>query len=272
MVIYLDVLLLSNLWINYLLLNATAKWTHRRIKARDIFFAAVIGTASALIIFMPPLPLLVSLCVRIAAAFVMIRISFGKQAHKTLLALTFWFSVQGCLFCGVIETVGTFLLPFGFQIVNSVLYMDISLLVLLFASVLASFIASFSTRRHDMPDTHSLQLHLRIENIDYLLDALPDTGNNLRDVYSGKPVVICSENSLQNWLQDYPDVFEAVAKRKSFRLIPAETVIGKQPLPAFQPDCIALKYADNEIEKPIDAMLAITKVQTAAIVPACCLQ
>lgn len=276
MVIYLDVLLLSNLWINWLLLWATAKWTHRRLPSRRGCFAAMLGAAFSLVIFLPPMPTAIWLLLRVLSALGIVRIAFGKLSPTDWLRQTFWFGILSLLFCGTVYAFGTQLLPFGFTIANSAVYMDCSLLALLFATTAAAAIASFSARKRDLPSVGDWQLHLRIDGKDFCLDALADTGNSLRDVFSGRPVIICSAAQLTPWLQQFPDAETAAMHCKGFRMLPTTTVTGTQLLPAFTPERIALchprKHSAQDIEHPMDAMLAITSEQTPAIVPACCLQ
>jgi purine-nucleoside phosphorylase len=68
MTIYLDVLLLSTLWADYALLRTTAALTHTPLKALRCLLAAAAGAASAMSIFLPPLPLPAVLLLRILLA------------------------------------------------------------------------------------------------------------------------------------------------------------------------------------------------------------
>ena len=64
-VIYLDVLLAVNLLIDFLLLSATAYLLHIPVKRWRLVISAVIGAASAALIFLPPLPALASLGIKV---------------------------------------------------------------------------------------------------------------------------------------------------------------------------------------------------------------
>lgn len=270
MVIYLDVLLLSNLWVNYLLLWATAKWTHRRLATRRAVLSAMLGGGFSLLIFLPPQDWMICLLLRLGTAICLVLAAFGRLSLRELVLQTIWFCILSFLFCGVTYAVSTFLIPFGLQTQNSVLYMDVSLLVLLFASSAAALFASCAVRKNDMPSACDWTLHLRIDGQEFSMDALADTGNGLRDVFSGKPVVVCSSRALSQWTTRYADSTDAASHCKGFRMLSASTVTGTRLLPVFTPDAVFVTRKHRQ--KNLDAMIAITEEQTAAIVPACCLR
>ena len=273
MVIYLDVLLLSNLWVNYLLLRATAQWTHRRMKTRRAILAAMLGAGFSLLIFLPPQHPVICLAIRFLTAFCMVTAAFGKLKIPELFRQTIWFCILSFLFCGVVYAVNSYLIPIGLQTTNSVMYMDISLLVLLFAAFAAALAASFSAHRRDLSAVGEIRLHLRIDGMDFCLDALADTGNGLRDGFSGRPVVVCAEQDLARWISRFGNATDAASHCKGFRMLTASTVTGTKLLPVFQPEWISVRYSSRrQSEQSVDAMVAITSEQTPAIVPACCLR
>ena len=270
LVIYLDVLLLSNLWVNYLLLWATAKWTHRHLKTRRVVLSAMLGAGFSMMIFLPPQPAAVCLLLRFGTAMCMVLAAFGRLSVRDMIVQTIWFCILSFLFCGVVYAVSTWVIPIGLQSNNSVLYMDISLLVLLFASSAAAFFASCTVRKTDMPAVCDWTLHLWIEGQEFEMDALADTGSGLRDTFSGKPVVVCSRRDLRPWLMRYADSVDAASHCKGFRMLSASTVTGTRLLPVFTPESVVVTHKHRQ--KELDAMIAITEEQTAAIIPVCCLR
>ena len=67
-VIYVDVLLFFNFCVNYFLLRGTAFLTHTPCRIPRCLLSALLGSFSALIILLPPLPLAVNLLIRLGTA------------------------------------------------------------------------------------------------------------------------------------------------------------------------------------------------------------
>ena len=271
MVIYPDVLLFSSLRANAMLLLASAKLTHMPLSTRRGFLAGLLGAAFSLVILLPPMPLLCVTARFASAAFINFT-AFGRMPLARLLRQTVCFLLTALLFCGMVYSLSDRLLHIRCYTFNSVLYMDISLMVLLFGAALAAAAASFAARKKDCAG-RTLLLHTRIAGTDYCMNALYDTGNSLRDIFSGKPVVIASRAQFVSSAFPESELIHRCAKRKAFRMLPVTTVTGTHLLPAFQPDYTAVSVAGKKTaERTIDVMLALTNEQTPAIIPACCLR
>jgi len=97
------------------------------------------------------------------------------------------------------------------------------------------------------------------------LNMLCDSGNVLRDPYSGLPVIILSRKSAEKItgteLSDFSvGAFEA--QRQKWRYIPAKTVSGSVLLPAFKVDKISVEYGKSIVDA--DAVLAFSTEETGA--------
>ena len=271
MTIYLDVLLLSNLWADYALLRTTAAITHAPMTAPRGLAAACAGAASALCVLLPPLPLTVCLPGRILLAAAVCGIAFGMRPLRFLLRQTALFLGLSILFCGAVFLVAALRTPAGWYTQNTFIYADISLLTLLLGTAAAAALATWRARRAAVLRHRTYRLHLKLGGRDYILPALADTGSTLCDSFSGKPVVICGTDTLAGWITQYPDAESAAAAAKGFRMIPVRTVAGTKLLPAFFPDYAAVMQTDSTQEQPLDILLALTAEQnTPAVIPAQC--
>ena len=273
MTIYLDVLLLSNLWADYALLRTTAALTHAPLRPLRCLLAAAVGAVSALSIFLPQLPVPVLLLLRILLAVLLCGIAFGFGNRRLLLRQTAVLLGCSLLFCGAVWLLASRRTPSGWYLQNTVIYADISLLTLLLGTTAAAAIAALWERRSAANRHRTYRLHLRIGGMDFSLPALSDSGNTLRDVFSGKPVIVCGTDALRQWIAQYPDAESAAADAKGFRMLPVRTVTGTRLLPAFQPDHAALQTTQGRGEQPLDILLALTdQPDTPAVIPACCVQ
>ncbi|MBR4201460.1 MAG: sigma-E processing peptidase SpoIIGA [Oscillospiraceae bacterium] len=268
MTIYLDVLLLSNLWADYALLRTTAAVTHAPMSALRGLAAAAAGAASALCVLLPPLPLPLCLAGRLLLALLICGIAFGR---RRLLRQTAVFLGVSALFCGAVCLLASLRTPVGWYTQNTFIYADISLLTLLLGTAAAAAVTTWRARRSAAVQHRTYRLHLRLGTQDFILPALADTGNTLCDGFSGKPVVICGTDALAVWLKAYPDAETAAAAQKGFRLIPVRTVAGTKLLPAFLPDYAAVMRTERKSEQPLDILLALTsEPDTPAVIPAQC--
>ena len=270
MTIYLDVLLLSNLWADYALLRTAAALTHTPFRSLRCLLAALTGAVSSLTVFLPELPLAVCIPARILLAVLLCGIAFGFRDLRALLRQTAVFFGSSLLFCGAVWAIASLRTPAGWYLRNTVIYADISLLTLLLGTTAAAAIAAVRERMASAKRHRAYRLHLRLGGMDFILPALSDSGNTLRDAFSGKPVVICGTDALRQWVGQYPDAGTAASGERGFRLLPVKTVTGERLLPAFLPDHAAL-LTEGRGELPLDILLALSdQPDTPAVLPECC--
>ncbi|MBQ6040599.1 MAG: sigma-E processing peptidase SpoIIGA [Oscillospiraceae bacterium] len=273
MTIYLDVLLLSNLWADYALLRTAARLTHTPLGTKRGLAGALTGAASALTILLPPLPLPVCLGMRMLLALAVCAAAFGIRNPRHLLRQTAVFLAVSLFFCGFLYLLAMLRKPSGWYVQNAVIYADISMMTLLLGTAAASAVSVLLARRNASAPQKGYSLHLRIGGNDHVLPALADTGNLLRDAFTGKPVVICPASAFPEWLRQYPDAESAAASCKGFRMLPVQSVTGQRLLPAFQPEYAAVQRAESRSEQPVDVLIALTaEVGTPAVIPACCIR
>ena len=93
MCIYVDILLITNIYTNYFLLKTTAKLVHSPLRNSKCILASLVGSLFSLIIFLPQLNAAFLLLLRILSACIMILISFsGKSIRETYhIGLIFFF-------------------------------------------------------------------------------------------------------------------------------------------------------------------------------------
>ena len=269
MTIYVDVLLLSNLWADYALLHAAARLTHSPLPRLRGLLAAMLGAVSSLTVLLPAMPLPICLLGRILLALCICMTAFGRRQIFRHTAAYFTVSL---FFCGTVYALSLLRRPVGYYIRNTVIYADISLMTLLFGTAAAAAVSSWFARRAEALPHRQYRLRLRVQGQDFSLPALADTGNTLRDAFTGKPVVVCACEGLSGFLSRYPDAESAAASCRGFRMIPVRTVTGTRLLPAFQPELAAVGY-EHAAESPVDVLVALTdEKNTPAIIPACCVK
>lgn len=274
MTVYLDVLLLTNFWTDFALLKTAAALTHSPLTALRGLLGAACGAVCSLAVLLPPLPQPVTLLLRLLTAWLMCAAAFGRSERRLLLRRTGCLLGISLLFCGAVYLAETAGHPAWLLMQNGSIYADISLLKLLLAVTAAAAAVSLLSARGRALPAGRYRLHLRICGTDFSLPALADSGNLLRDAFTGKPVIVCGAGLLSDWLVRFPDPDTAAASRPGFRLLPVQTVSGTALLPAFSPDFAAIARSDRPCqETPVDVLIAVSVQETAeAVVPACCVR
>ncbi len=231
-VVYLDVLLVFNLYVNYLLLRITARITHTRLRMRRCLVCAALGSISTLMIFLPPMPALLSVLCKLLVAVILCTAAFGMHDRMRLC----WCSI--CLFGSSFALAGILLalsLLSGVRVVhvNSCWYLDVSLLHLILFTIAAYILLHTVQYLHDRSHAaaEGFRVCIRYRRCTVQLNGIADTGNSLVDFFTGKPVMICDAKAFG----DMPDTL-----RKGFRLIPFRTISGEGMIPVFQPEEITI--------------------------------
>ena len=211
--VYVDVLLVINFFMTLLLLLLTAALTKQPRRAGRLCIAAMLGAAYSLILLAPKLPAWVVVLSKIAVALVLVLTAFGFSSFKKYLR---------CLLCFI---VGVWLLfrPRRIVVKNSAVYFDLPARTLLLLALAAYVLALLILRLYEKHAGRRALLELTVDTgaRQVRCFALADSGNRLREPFSGAPVIV-ARRSL------FPDT-------ETPRVIPYQTVGGEGMLTAFRP-------------------------------------
>ena len=259
--IYLDVLLIQSLYVNYFLLRATAKLTHSCLRLGRCLAAAGGSCLFSLLIFLPPLPFWVQIALKLAASAVTVSLAFGVRQR---LWLWQWFCFFGCnfLLAGLLLAVCSRTEQDFAAWGNSYCYLDFSLLQLILFTALAYSLLqgyAFFRRRHQHTQEH-YEVWIRLHDKTIVLPGLPDTGNTLTDPFTAASVIVCSSESLEPLLSDVqPETLPG------YRLIPCATVTSQGLIPLFRPDEVCIRSLTTGKSRPVCGRIGIGGTQDSAI-------
>lgn len=251
--IYLDVLLVFNLYVNYILLRMTARITHSPLRFGRCLAVSVLGSLSTLMMFLPPMPVLLSVLCKLLTAVLLCAAAFGWKQPMRLC----WSSI--CLFGTSFALAGILLacsLLCGVRVLhaNSCWYLDVSLLHLILFTIAAYVLLRAVQYLHDR--THAAdggyRVSIRYRRCTAQLEGLMDTGNSLVDFFTGKPVIICDKAKLGGMVP--PSMEQPV---KGYRLLPYSTVSGSGLIPVFQPDEVVIYSENSGSYQKVDALIGV---------------
>lgn len=263
-VIYIDILLLLNFYITYFLIVSVSCLCHRKIHFRRRLWAAAVGGLTSLAIFLPSLPLLPNLALKLAASSVIVLSAFGFGGIRRFLGNTAVFFLLNCLYAGVMLTLWLFVCPDGMLYNNGVSYFDIPLWLALAATSLAYLIIRIIRKVLDSKTALDKKYTIEIitEKGTAALSATADSGNKLTDFFTGLPVIFldankCSHICPEGVLRRIYKIETDTDSIKGIRLIPCSTVSGGGMAVCFKPDKIIID--DGREKKEVEALAGFTE-------------
>lgn len=263
MVVYADVLLIVNLFVNYALLLCSSMIMKKHTQRLRILLGAAIGAFYGFVVFLPELPSLAEFALRIAATVLIVLGTFGYKNLPSFLRSFFTFFAVSFAFGGIMLVLWVTVAPIGMIYNNGAVYFDIDLAVLAVSTVVSfavvSLIAHFTARR--APKDSIALVKIVYKGKEAKLTALVDTGNSLTETFSGFPVVLGEAESLEKIIPDAVRGFlngEDVSSSSEMRLVMHKTVSGTGVLPVFRPDYIEVKSVSHSV-KTSEVYVAVTK-------------
>ncbi|MBR3132615.1 MAG: sigma-E processing peptidase SpoIIGA [Clostridia bacterium] len=220
MVIYIDIVFLENLVINYFLLELTGFFLKVKNKFWRNIVASSVGGVFAIFSLIIAIGFFGSIIYRIILSFIIIVIAFGRE--KLVKKIIFFYLVSFIL-GGICFTV-LFLNKFdGIYISNGILVSNHSFLKLfigLFFGFCFIKIALFFIKKSFWKDKLIYKIEIGIDGKSDVFNVLVDSGNLLREPSTGKHVVIVEKMSLKtSFGVDFLDISK-FGKEKRFYVIP----------------------------------------------------
>ena len=262
--IYADVLIALNIYINFILILATARITGS--KASHAIISAVYGSFYSLMILLPEINIFLNMLIKIFAGVTIVIIAFGFAGIKRMLVNTICFFTVNFIFGGVIFAVYIWLKPSFMHFNNTYFYVDFSLLTLIFVTTfLYTMLCIFryiADRRDLFSDEYRISVKYHGKSV--VLKGLADTGNSLVDFFTGKPVIICSRDEISEILS-LPESPEEYLKIKGIRIIPYSVISGDGIIPVFTPDEVMIFNENKSFRKKADVLIGICSSGNRAI-------
>lgn len=239
-VVYLDVLLLVNFLIGFLMVGVVGLLAGPPPSFLRQVLSGCCGAVASLFILFPPLPWLCQILWQLGGCCLMILAAFGRGKAAGFFIRT------GLLWAGNLLTAGAVILSClkldlpGVHTNNLQVYLYVSPQVLFWCSV-GVYLAGWLWTKFwagKQPDP-LMSLEVTVMEGTLTLRGLLDTGFRLRDDWSGRPVLLISLPLMGDRMA--PELVEALenwsgggeANLPGLRLLPCATVSGQTLLPAL---------------------------------------
>ncbi len=184
MKIYIDLIFFMNLYYDYILLLFLGLILKRNIKRKRIFIASLIGSLSIITMFININSLLL-LLINIVTSFIMVIISFKYISFKYTLNNLLYLYMLSIILAGFL-----YYLNIHFSHSNQLLLVIIGPIVLIYEY--------YCHKKSDYQYNYYYKLEIYFSKQKITCMAYLDSGNNLIDYISGKPIIILNKKYLKN--------------------------------------------------------------------------
>lgn len=268
MTIYLDLILLENIVMNYIIILATGMICKVNIKYIRVFLSSLLGAVYAIITYVAGMEIYTSQITKIIVSICMVYIAFNSTNLKTMLKQLVIFYLTSFCFGGAAYYLLYNIKPNLIQSSNGILVGTYPIKIAVLGGILGFFIINISFKiikskitKKDM--IYDIEIFYKENKSN--IKAILDTGNLLTDPITKTPVLIVEAQKLKNIIpekilnniedviynNDFEKIDEGIKTRCS--IIPFSS-IGKNNgiIIGFRPDYIKI-YADEgeEIRKKV---------------------
>ncbi len=258
MVVYADVLLFLNTIVNYYIVALTAKVCRVNKKWYRYVFAAFVGALFSLYIFLPKLNFILEMIIKLVCSAAVVLIGFGFENVKKFARRSVIFYLISFLYAGLMLAFWSIFKPNGMIIHNSVVYFNISPLILIVLSVIFYVVLVIFKRIYSQKtsNTACCEIEIFCEGQSVKFPAIIDTGHSVGDLFSDSEIIFVSASKAKKLFSVTDPLFLDEKMKKRYRAIPCKTVDGTAVLDAFRCDkAIVLSGGKNyECHFPIVAI------------------
>lgn len=265
-VIYVDVLVAVNLFVNYFLLLGTAKLFSLSVKRYRLLLAAALGAVYSLYILLPALHILFNGIVKLAMSVTIVLVAFGFRSRKVFLKTTVCFYAINFAFAGIMAALWYLCAPTGLVLNNGVVYFNISP-ILLVGATLICYLAVRMIQRftgQQIPKELFCEVVISSGNTAVYLRAKVDTENSLIEPFSHLPSIVAEYQTVASLIPEearslfQPQMVMAGVNNENkknlawfarCRMVPFQAVSGKGVLPAFRPDWVEIRVSGQASRK-----------------------
>lgn len=242
MTVYADVLAVTNLYVDFFLLWCVRRSLHLRVRNLRLALGAAVGATCSLVCLLPQQPLWLALLWGGGSAALTTAAAFCPLSRRGFLRAFLCFWAFSFLLAGFFLFLIRWFAPRNLAVVGHAVYLDLSpLLLFLFTAAAYLVLWLFQKLFHREDLSHQSRRFLVEQNGKSVqIWARADTGNTLREPFSGLPVLVCTPSALGEavpaGLAGLLERGEPPGPGSSLRLVPFESLGGSGVLPAFRPE------------------------------------
>ena len=201
MTIYLDVIIVENLIMNYIILYATGLISKIKIKHLRLFLASLIGAIYSVIEYISKINIYSNIITKIILSILIVYIAYNPQDVKKMCKELLLFYLTTFTFGGVATYLIYLIKPQEIIIKNGMYTGTYILKTVFLGAIIGSIIIiiGFKLAKNKITKKDMFCVtKIKINGKEIELKTMMDTGNMLKEPISGNPVMVVEKNSLYN--------------------------------------------------------------------------
>ena len=245
MTIYVDVVLIENLIMNYIILLASGLILKVKIKHIRLIFGSLLGAIYSIVAYTGFLKIYSSFILKIILSVIIVYIAYNPQSVKNLSKELLFFYLTSFVFGGVAFALIYIVKPQDILMKNGLFLGTYPLKTVILAAIVAFviIITAFTIIKSKLTKKNMIcEIELKLNNKMIKTEALIDTGNMLKEPITNLPVVViehtllyeCIPKEILNHLEDiiggdFGKISEEIKMKyvSKLKLIPFSS-LGKQ--------------------------------------------
>lgn len=267
MVIYLDVLILINLYVTYFQILAVSVFTHRKTVWYRKLSAAGIGAVASLSIFIPQEMVLTLTLLKIFLCALIAFVAFGYTGFRAYAVSVLFFMLVSFVFSGLMLCVWLFAAPMKMLFINGTVYFGVDTMTIILSTCAAYGVVRIIRYILDKNGKTDGKYTVIIKNNgrECRLSALADSGNGMVDCFSGLPVIVCRRDMCADvsppaieMIENNSDISDIGTQMiKGVRIMPFSTVGKGGLICMFKAESVVIDDETNEEKYPVNALIGI---------------
>ena len=267
MVIYLDVLILINLYVTYFQILAVSVFTHRKTVWYRKLSAAGIGAVASLSIFIPQEMVLTLTLLKIFLCALIAFVAFGYTGFRAYAVSVLILMLVSFVFSGLMLCVWLFAAPMKMLFINGTVYFGVDTMTIILSTCAAYGVVRIIRYILDKNGKTDGKYTVIIKNNgrECRLSALADSGNGMVDCFSGLPVIVCRRDMCADvsppaidMIENNSDISEIGTQMiKGVRIMPFSTVGKGGFICMFKAESVVIDDETNEEKYPVNALIGI---------------
>lgn len=264
MTVYLDIVFMENILMNYIILITTGIICKKKMKQAKLIISSIIGSIYAVAYYITEFEIYGAIIAKIILSIIMIYIAFSSKDLKKVFKEIMIFYLTSFAFGGCAFAILYYIRPENILYKQGNLIGTYPIKIAIVGGIMGFFIINIAFRLvKNKINIEDMYCNIKVSNDGMVeqIRAIIDTGNFLRDPITGTPVVIIEKNSLNNLLPknildntnkvmngQYEFKKEELEYVSKFRVLPFSS-LGKQNgmLLGFKVDRIETEINDEKI-------------------------
>ena len=193
MTIYVDVIFLENLVINYVILYATGMISKSKIKHTKILIGSILGAIYSIIYYLINLKIYSNVIIKIILSIIIIYLTFRPKNLKILSKQVILFYLVSFVFAGATLGIIYMVNSQDITIQNGILVGSYTIRTILIGIIIAYTIViiAFNIIKTKISKNQLIcEIVVTINDVEVNTKAMIDTGNLLKDPITGIPVIV----------------------------------------------------------------------------------